>query len=384
MVESLADLCKGPELAPEAATLITRHTPKHECPDIYLDDHAMDLKFSPTCNMLALGQITGAIRVYAYAEERMDEILTLDHHKESVRSIDFSPYGNIVYAGSKDGAFSVISNGRLEGMLKGAHDESINKVMHIENDHVIASGDDDGVIKLWDLRMAQSGKAKSCAMTFEEHEGSISDFEFNAEHKMLLSVANDGMLGVFDLRKSNLYAMSDSFEVDLNAVTLAKENKKVLTAAGDGIINIFSWDWFGDCNDRIVGHPNSVECMVKYDENTLITGGEDGLIRAVSVLPNRVLAILGDPLDTEDEVFHVQKITLSHCKTLVASCSLDDIIKVIDVSNLAERPTDGSFNLEAYERQIQEKLVPNHGKVFKAAKKVGDDEEMEEVKDGGG
>ena len=33
---------------------------------------------------------------------------------------------------------------------------------------------------------------------------------------MLLSVANDGMLGVFDLRKSNLYAMSDSLEVDLN------------------------------------------------------------------------------------------------------------------------------------------------------------------------
>ena len=86
-----------------------------------------------------------------------------------------------MYAGSKDGAFSVISNGRLEGMLQGAHDESINKVMHIENEHVIVTGDDDGVIKLWDLRMAQSGKAKSCAMTFEEHEGSISDFEYHAD-----------------------------------------------------------------------------------------------------------------------------------------------------------------------------------------------------------
>ena len=235
----------------------------------------------------------------------MDELLLLTHHKESVRSLDFSPQGNIVYAGSKDGAFSVISNGRLEGMLKGAHDESINKVMHIENEHVIATGDDDGVIKLWDLRMAQEGKASSCAMTFSEHEGSISDFEYQEVGKKLLSVANDGMLGVFDLRKSSLYAMSDSFEVDLNAVVCAKGDKKVLTAASDGTINIFSWDWFGDCNDRIVGHPNSVECMVKYDENTVITGGEDGLIRAVGVLPNRILAILGDPLDTEDEPFEI-------------------------------------------------------------------------------
>lgn len=222
--------------------------------------------------------------------------------------------------------------------------------MHLENEHVIVSGDDDGVVKIWDLRMAQSGKSKSCAMTFEEHEGSISDFAYNEGQHMLLSVANDGMLGVFDLRKNNLYAMSDSFEVDLNAVCLAKDNKKVLTAADDGTINIFSWDWFGDCNDRIVGHPNSVCCMVKYDESTLITGGEDGLIRAVSVLPNRIVAILGDPLDTEDEVFHIQKVSLSHCKTLVASVSLDDIVKIIDVSNLAERPEDGSFNLEAYER----------------------------------
>jgi hypothetical protein len=31
---------------------------------------------------------------------------------------------------------------------------------------------------------------------------------------MLLSSSNDGMLGVFDLRKGQLYAMSDNFEED--------------------------------------------------------------------------------------------------------------------------------------------------------------------------
>ena len=85
---------------------------------------------------------------------------------------------------------------------------------HIENDHVIATGDDDGHVKIWDLRQAQHGVAKSCVMSLSEHEGSITDFAFNAEAKMLCSVANDGMLGVWDLRKSKLYAMSDSQEVD--------------------------------------------------------------------------------------------------------------------------------------------------------------------------
>jgi hypothetical protein len=46
--------------------------------------------------------------------------------------------------------------------------------------------------------------------------------------------------------------------------------------------------------------------MIKYDEDTLITGCEDGLIRAVSVLPNRISAILGDPLDAdEEEIFPI-------------------------------------------------------------------------------
>jgi WD40 repeat protein len=120
---------------------------------------------------------------------------------------------------------------------------------------------------------------------------------FNPDCQQIVSASCDGMLGVFDLRKKELYAMSDNFEEDLTCVTLMKDSKKVLTSTSEGIINIFSWDYFGDCNDRIVGHPGSIDTMIKYDEETIITGCEDGLIRAVSVLPNKIVAILGDPLD---------------------------------------------------------------------------------------
>ena len=150
-----------------------------------------------------------------------------------------------------------------------------------------------------------------------------------------------------------------------------KYGQKVVTSSGEGVINIFSWDWFGDCNDRIVGHPNSIECMIKYDEDTVITGGEDGLVRAVSVLPNRILCIVSDPLDQEDG-FNIQALSLSHDRKLLASCSPDDIVKIIDVSHLANRPKDGSFDLQAYESKLVFKA--NHGK-------VGLDDQ-EEMKDG--
>ena len=64
------------------------------------------------CNMLALSQVTGHIRVYAYREDMMEEVLTFSNHQDSVRSIAFSPQGNMLYAAGKDKSFSVISGGR--------------------------------------------------------------------------------------------------------------------------------------------------------------------------------------------------------------------------------------------------------------------------------
>ena len=84
----------------------------------------------------------------------MEEVLTFQHHKESVRSLDFSPMGDYIFAASKDKSFSVISNGVVLGQLADAHEESINKIINLENGLGVATGDDDGLIKIWDLRMA--------------------------------------------------------------------------------------------------------------------------------------------------------------------------------------------------------------------------------------
>lgn len=35
------------------------------------------------------------------------------------------------------------------------------------------------------------------------------------------------------------------------------------------------------------GHPSSVDALVKYDTDTVITGSSDGIIRIVNILPNR-------------------------------------------------------------------------------------------------
>lgn len=42
------------------------------------------------------------------------------------------------------------------------------------------------------------------------------------------------------------------------------------------------------------GHPSSVDALVAFDEDTVLTGCHDGLIRVISVLPNKMLGVVGE------------------------------------------------------------------------------------------
>lgn len=55
-----------------------------------------------------------------------------------------------------------------------------------------------------------------------------------------------------------------------------------------GVVGLFSWGNFGDVSDRLVGHPESVDAMVPLNQDVVLTGSIDGMIRIVGVLPNKV------------------------------------------------------------------------------------------------
>jgi len=172
-----------------------------EPPDICLDNHIMDLKFSPNANVIALGEVTGHIRIYSYNDKETKEQLTFDFHTESCRAIEFSPDGSLIYTGSADKSMAVITNGSMAGRILEAHPCPIHTICHLEDNNIIASGDDDGMIRIWDLRQAAGGKKHAIIMEFAEHEGSIAQMDYRKDLNQIVSASCDGMLGVFDLRK---------------------------------------------------------------------------------------------------------------------------------------------------------------------------------------
>lgn len=112
---------------------------------------------------------------------------------------------------------------------------------------------------------------------------------YHADTKTLLATGGDGFLSVYDMRRRAMHAVSDNMEDELLSVVLVKHGQKVITGTQEGVLYIFSWGNWGDCTDRFPGHPESVETMLVIDEETICTGSSDGLIRIVSILPNKLL-----------------------------------------------------------------------------------------------
>ncbi len=43
-----------------------------------------------------------------------------------------------------------------------------------------------------------------------------------------------------------------------------KNERFVACSSSEGVIFLFKWGDFGDCKDRILGHPNSIDTMVDF------------------------------------------------------------------------------------------------------------------------
>ncbi|NWW45890.1 WDR55 protein, partial [Pedionomus torquatus] len=191
------------------------------------------------------------------------------------------------------------------------------------DDHVLATGDDDGGLKVWDLR---KGDAVLEARQQEEY---ISAMAVDANGKVLLTASGDGTLGVFNLKRRRFELLSEPQNGDLTSVVLLKRGKKVACGSSEGTIYLFNWDGFGAASDRFALRAESVDCMVPVTDGIVCVGSLDGVIRAVSVLPNRVLGCVGQHLGEP-----IEQLAVAPGGQLLASCGHDQKVKFWDISAL--------------------------------------------------
>ncbi|KAI9221702.1 WD40-repeat-containing domain protein [Blastocladiella britannica] len=341
------------------------------------------LAFHPSLDLLAVSTITGDVSCYEYTPESTKRQFVSRHHKDSVRSIAFGPDGRHLYSCSVDRSIQVLDMETRQVVNKKgkAHENPINVITPL-NENLVATGDDMGRVRIWDMR------SKSVVQQWHEHEDDVVNaFHWTAHKKTLVSVGNDGYLAVYDIRKPNVVARSDNLETELMCVAPVRGGSRLCVGMADGAISVWKWGWWGDMDDRFPGHPGEIDSMVALADDLVVTGCSDGLVRVLSVLPNKLLGVIGSHED-----FPVENMAASHDRRWLATCSHDATVQFWSLGFL-EGDGDSEDNEEEEEQEtttIEKDAAEDSDESWesvsdaegdKAANDSDDDQEDEEEKE---
>ena len=304
--------------------------------EIDCNEQIFDLSFHPYSNFLACGLIDGVVELWKYGVEENKRVFSVNPHGGSCRGLQFNQDGTILYTVSADKCFRGIDGSGKELFKFHAHRTAINKLACL-TENTFATGDDDGEVKIWDVRVG----GQDPAMEWHVHEDFVSGFAFNEERNTLLSTSGDATLAAYDLVKGpgidgkQGVERSDDQEAEMHCLSIIKNGRKVVCGTQNGVLLVFTWGHWGDCSDRFPGHPETVDCMFKIDENSVMTGSSDGLIRAVGVQPNKVIGVLGD-----HDGFPVEGMQASPDTQFIASFAHDNLVRFNDISMFADDEDD--------------------------------------------
>lgn len=312
--------------------------------DITFEAAVNTIAFHPTRDILAAGDVDGDVFVYSYScvEDENKELWSSGHHLKSCRDSAFSTDGQQLFTVSKDKSIHILNveEGKLVKRITKAHDYALNSLLVID-ENLFATGDENGMLKVWDLRRG------TAFMEMKNHEEYISDMVIDQNKKLLLTASGDGTMGVFNIKRRRFELLSEFQNGDLTSLSIMKRGKKVACGSSEGTIYLFNWNGFGATSDRFAVKAESIDCMIPVNDNIVCTGSMDGVIRAINILPNRVIGTVGQHPGEP-----IEQLAKSYDGKFLASCGHDQKVKFWDVSSI------GSIEVDVYRKRKKNKQLP--------------------------
>ncbi|KAM3590418.1 uncharacterized protein V6R79_009255 [Siganus canaliculatus] len=305
-----------------------RETPE----DIRLEAIANTVAAHPSRDILVCGDVDGDVYAFSYSctEGENRELWSSGHHMKSCRQVRFSADGLKLFSVSRDKCIHQLDaeRGQLVTRIRGAHGAPINSLLLVD-ENILATGDDGGTLKVWDMRKGTS------FMDLKHHDDYISDIAVDQAKRILLTTSGDGTMGVFNIKRRRFELLSEYQSGDLTSVALMKRGRKVACGSSEGTIYIFNWNGFGATSDRFALKAESVECIVPVTDSIMCTASMDGYIRAVNLLPNRVIGCIGQHVGEP-----IEELAKSWDSRFLLSSAHDQLIKFWDISALPSATVD--------------------------------------------
>lgn len=139
-----------------------------------------------------------------------------------------------IICGYEDGTLKITDLFGKPFHFKGKHDNQTITVLCFINNILFCSGDDTGIIKVWDLSQSR------CIKEYEAHLDIINDIRYEPTKNMIYSVASDSTITKFSLNKMEILDHSEYIEkeeTDLTSLEIIENN--LIVATIDGKLDIY-------------------------------------------------------------------------------------------------------------------------------------------------
>ncbi len=248
---------------------------------------------------------------------------------ENTSSVAFSPRGQLLASGGDDGVVRLweLSTGRERQHLQG-HTDSVRSIAFSPDGNTLASAGDDGVIALWEVGTGRELKR------LEASTSAVRTVTFSPDGKLLASGGEDGTVRLWESGSWHPQRPLEGHTAAVHAVAFSPDGK-LLASSGDGG-RVRLWDVRARRELPALagpGHTGSVRAVAfSPDGSTLASGGDDKTIHLWDMRSSRAQAPL------KGHVGSVRTLAFSPDGKLLASGGDDKTVRLFDLGTGRELP----------------------------------------------
>ena len=227
-------------------------------------------------NILVLGLQNGSFSIYSM--NNFENKYSLKISEAKISSLSINPSGKWIAFGSKYLNQLFVWEWKSETYIykQQGHMNDINVIAFSPEGGQLASGADDGRIKIFDI------SSSNCLITFVEHTAKVTGLQYALnKSNVLVSSSLDGTIRAYDLIKyKNFRIMTTPKQTQLICCSVDFSGEIVAAGSLD-TYNIFVWSLkTGDLIDVLNGHTGPVSCLAfSHINDILVSGSWDNTVK---------------------------------------------------------------------------------------------------------
>ena len=238
----------------------------------------------------------------------------------SVRSVIFSPDGKLLATGDTDGVVRLWEASSCREILtcKG-HTNVVESVAFSPDGKILASGSYENTIKLWDVKTGE------CLKVFEGHTESVMSVTFHPDGNILASGSFDRTIRLWDVRTGECCKILQDHTKVVFSVAFHPAGEMLASGSGDQTIRLWNIGT-GECLKILHGHTKNVFSVAFNSAGEILASGSgDETVRLWNIGSGECLKTL------EGHFGQVRSIAFSPSGEILASGSHDRTAKLWDI-----------------------------------------------------